>query len=362
MIKRAPESNKVTTKNAATPTGGQRRVYAALTSEKPSAKLPDRSAAKKRLEKGQSLMGGGSDTSHYVFDNQVLMPGKNNKVMRFAITISIVFHVALMMVKFADPVAFNNFIRTSSLEVLLLNAATNDVPSEANFVARNNFAGGGDSVTERIYPTSPDEYFPVASPGDSFVDTIRRQNEAREQNMRQLTAIREQFSLLPPIDPSWGADDPRRIDEEDRRRLLSDRIAAIEQKISDESSRPRRMYIGPATRSDAQAVYYDSIRRKIELKGTESFPHRNGAPMYGNLRMVVIVNPEGMLVKAEVDESSGNLMLDRQAQAIVVSAGPFPSAPAEMLNIEKNIEFAFVMRFKFLNDGMVETELLERTR
>lgn len=323
--------------------------------------MPEKPMVKKLLEKKKALMKDDEKANQLVFDGQVLMPRQSSKVMRFAIGFSIVFHVALMMVKFADPVAINNFLRTSSLEVILVNVTTPEAPTEANFVAPKDSAGGGESVNEGVIPTSPDEYSPISSAGDSWEDVIQQQNLQREQTVRQLTSAKEAFSLLAPIDPSWGADDPRRIAEEDRRRQLSDRIAAIEQKIQEESSRPRRMYIGPAARSHIQAVYYDSIRKKIEVKGTESFPQHNGVPMYGNLLMEVSVNPNGDLAKAVILESSGNAMLDRQAQAIAASAGPFPSAPAELLRVERNVEFVFIMRFKFMNEGRVETELLERS-
>lgn len=368
MKKRVSENSKASGENKAArnrsmaSADGRAKARSGVgqTSAPAAQRVSGKSAAKKLLAKGHSLLEGDGDASQYVYEGQTLMPGQSNRVMRFAVTFSIIFHVALLMVKFADPVAINQFIRTSSLEVLLVNAATQEEPSEAKFVAQSNVRGGENTANEGMYATSPYDYSPIASPGDSHEDTIQRQNEAREENMRQLTTIKEQFSLMPPIDPSWGENDPRRIAEEERRRLLSDRIAAIEQKIREENSRPRRVYIGPEARSHVQAIYYDSIRKKIEIKGTESFPQHNGMPMYGNLLMEVSVNPEGALVKAAILESSGNAVLDRQAQAIAASAGPFPPAPPELLRVERNIEFVFIMRFKFLNEGKVETELLER--
>ncbi|MGL4667900.1 MAG: energy transducer TonB family protein, partial [Saezia sp.] len=309
--------------------------------------------------KKEALIEGDKGAGEFVYDGEVLMP-RQSRVMRFAIIFSIVFHALLLLVRFADPVAFNSLLQTSSLEVLLINATSQDAPTEAKFVAPKDFAGGGEAVEENIVPTSPDDYSPQASLGDSWEDTIKQQNQVREQTARELTSIKESFSLMPPIDPSWGTNDPRRVAEEERRRLLSDKIAAIEQKIREESSRPRRMYIGPAARSHIQAVYYDSIRKKIELKGTESFPLHNGMPLYGSLLMEVSVNPDGTLAKAVILESSGNAILDRQAQAIAGSAQPFPPAPAELLRVERNVEIVFIMRFKFMNDGRVETELRER--
>lgn len=327
-------------------------------SEKMLPKLQNNMLIKKIKSKKEALSQTAVDSTAY--DDQMLMPSPSNKVFRFAIGFSIVLHLALLAVKFSDPVTINNFLRTTSLEVILINAASEDKPSEAVLVAQNDFAGGGESVEVGVYSSSPDEFSLQAQQGNDFEDTIRQMNEARQQTARELTSIKELYSMLPPIDPNLGESDPRRIAEEEYRRALSDKISAIEQRIEEENSRPRRMYIGPSTRSHVQAVYYDSIRKKIEIKGTESFPQHNGKPMYGSLLMEVSVNPVGVLTKTVIVESSGNPILDRQAQAIAASAGPFPAAPTELLKLERNIEFVFVMRFHFKSDGHVETELHER--
>ena len=291
--------------------------------------------------------------------DSALTPKQSNTVLRTAIIVSVVFHLALLTIKFTDPEAINDFFQRSSLEVVLINAQSEEAPTNPQVRAQYDYAGGGDSE-EKVYATSSETHSEVFSAGDSFDEIQAELNAAREESMRLLNQVKAQYAQLPPIDPSWGENDPRRRAEEERRRQLSNTIAAIEQRIQEENARPRRMYIGPAARSDAQAMYYDMVRQKIEQRGTESFPQYAGLPLYGSLLMEVVVSPKGQMVSASVLQSSGNAVLDRQAQAIALKAGPFSAAPPELLRVEQNVEFVFVMRFNFLNEGKLTTELMER--
>lgn len=293
-------------------------------------------------------------------ENITLIPEPSHAVMRIAIIISVVLHLGLLMIKFSDPEKINDFFRSANLEVVIINAVTDEQPTDARLIAQANYAGGGDSNNPNDYATTPYDYAEFSLTGDSFEETQRQLNQARDESMRLLAQVQESYAQLPPIDPSWGENDPRRIAEEERRLELSNKIAAIEQQIREENARPRRMYIGPTARGDAQALYYDTIRRKIELRGTESFPQHAGLPLYGSLLMELVVNPQGNLINARVLQSSGNPVLDRQAQAIAASSGPFQAAPAELLKIEQNVEFVFIMRFNFLNEGRLSAELMER--
>ena len=322
-----------------------------------SARLPRRAVARG----GKGNQGNVATTASYWGDDE-LMPAQSNAVLRIAVIVSVVFHLALLSIKFGAPEVINDFFRSSStLEVVLLNRGSEEAPTTPQVRAQVNNAGGGDSDNPDDYATSPTSYAPDAVSGDSvFEDSVAEIHARREETLRYLTQARDGLASLPPIDPSWGQDDPRRIAEEERRQQLLDDIAAIEQALREESARPRRMYIGPAAVSDVKAMYYDTIRKQIEARGTENFPQHEGRPMYGQLIMEIVVNPRGELVSTTVLEGSGNAILDRQAQAIAQNSGPFQSAPAELLRVERNVEFVFIMRFKFLNDGTVHTDQLER--
>ena len=134
-------------------------------------------------------------------------------------------------------------------------------------------------------------------------------------------------------------------------------MAEIERRINSENSRPKKRYISPATREAIYAVYYDSLRRSIEDKGTENFPTGGGKKLYGELTMIVTVNYDGRVLETEIVESSGNPMLDRRAAAIARSSGPFgPFTPAMR---KKADQILVVSRFRFTRDETLEANLTQ---
>ena len=105
-------------------------------------------------------------------------------------------------------------------------------------------------------------------------------------------------------------------------------------------------------------MYYDSLRHKIEDRGTQNFPEAAGNKLYGELTMIVTVNHDGRVVATQVVETSGNLTLDRRAQTIVKNAGPFGHFNDGMR--ARADQIVVVSRFKFTRDETLETNLTSR--
>jgi protein TonB len=80
-----------------------------------------------------------------------------------------------------------------------------------------------------------------------------------------------------------------------------------------------------------------------------------GKKLYGNLTMGVTVNHDGRILKTEIIDSSGIPTLDRRADAIVRSAGPFGRFNEDMRR--KADQIWIVSRFKFTRDETLETKL-----
>ena len=78
-----------------------------------------------------------------------------------------------------------------------------------------------------------------------------------------------------------------------------------------------------------------------------------GQKLYGELVMIVTVNHDGRVLGTEIVQGSGNLRLDRQAEAIAMASGPFGPFGTEMR--KKADQIAVVSRFKFTRDQTLET-------
>lgn len=274
--------------------------------------------------------------------------------LQLALGISIAVHAALLTVRFVDPAAIERAFRDTPLEVILVNAHGNVAPDQALAIAQARLAGGGDAAAGRA--TSP---LPSAQFNDSG-DRLEEEAQQRIRHLRQqqtmlLAQVRQQLAALPVPDPKQAQLSPEQAAQEEKRRLLLKQLAEIERRIKKESQKPRKRYIGPSTREEAYAIYYDRLRRAIEDKGTENFPRVGGKKLYGELTMVVTVDQQGRVVATEVAESSGNRQLDRRAEAIARAAGPFGRFTETMRRQADQI--VVVSRFKFSRDETLETRI-----
>ena len=273
--------------------------------------------------------------------------------LQIALGVSVAVHAALLSVRFIDPEGFNRVFQDTPLEVILVNAKSTERPEKAQAIAQSNLAGGGDAAQGRA--TSPLPYSALTAVGDDFEEMQRKMDAMQEQQTQLLTQLRKQLASMPEPDPRKQSDSGEQMSQEEKRRQLLKLLAEIEKRINSENKRPKKLYISPATREEAYAVYYSALRSKVEDKGTEKFPEQGGRKLYGELTMIITVNHDGRVLATEVVQGSGNRALDRQAEAIARAAGPFRHFNAEMRRQADQI--AMVARFKFTRDQTLETNL-----
>jgi periplasmic protein TonB len=170
-----------------------------------------------------------------------------------------------------------------------------------------------------------------------------------------LAQMRRELALLPPPDPKREQGTPEERAQEERRRQLIELLAEIEKRINEENARPKKRFIGPSTREEVYALYYDSLRRKIEDRGTRNFPEYQGKKLYGELVMNVTVDAEGRVLETEVVRPSSSKILDRRAVAIVKAAAPF--GPFTTAMRRKADQLVITSRFRFTREDGLETTL-----
>ncbi|MDP2820079.1 MAG: energy transducer TonB [Polaromonas sp.] len=281
---------------------------------------------------------------------------KSPSTLHIALGFSVALHAVLLTVRFVDPERFNRVFQDTPLEVILVNAKSKERPDVAKAIAQASLAGGGD--TDRGRATSPLPPSALTTLGDAAEDAQHKVEAMQEQQTMLLAQIKKQLALMPPPDPKLPSRDAARADQEEKRKQLINILAEIERRINEENARPKKRYISPATREEVYAVYYDTLRRKIEEKGTVNFPEAAGKKLYGELTMVLTINFDGRVLSTEVAETSGSLTLDRRAQSIARSTGPFGAFNEAMRR--KADQIVVVSRFKFTRDETLETKLTER--
>ena len=278
---------------------------------------------------------------------------KLNSPLALALLLSLAVHAVLLTVRFVAPEQFNRVFKDTALEVILVNAQSQERPEHAQAIAQANLAGGGDVAQGRA--TSPMPYSALTRIGDDFEERQRQIDALQERQTTLLTQLRQRLAALPEFDPREAAQQQAREQQEQKRKQLLKQLAELEKRINEENARPKKRYISPATKEAAYAVYYDALRHKVEEKGTENFPEVGGRKLYGDLIMVLTINHDGQVLETEIVQSSGQQDLDRRAQAIAYASGPFGSfTPAMRAQAD---QIVVVARFSFTRDQVLQANV-----
>ncbi|HEX7648877.1 MAG TPA: TonB C-terminal domain-containing protein [Noviherbaspirillum sp.] len=295
------------------------------------------------------------------------MVSDQNRTLSYAIAVSVLLHGALLAVRFAAPDSFRFKPADPGLEVILVNAKHDRAPVKADALAQANLDGGGNAAAGRSKSPLPD--MRRNEDGDGL-KAIQRRIEELEQQQRVLAQVNKKNRLRSQpvrdnvkqqVQPTDGRDEV-----ESSRELLR-REAEISKRIEDENKRPRKTFISPSTREVGYAMYFDSVRQRIEKIGTLNFPQRDGRKLYGELTMSISIFQDGSIYRTDhddgitVERSSGNPALDEAAKRIVRRAAPFGAFAKNMRSSDRDDVWVMTTRFKFTRDDALEAEMQGRT-
>ncbi len=270
----------------------------------------------------------------------------------WAFLFSLGIHAALLSLHFEVPEHLNRLFQNSNLPLILVNVRLKADPNiHAQAIAQTNLIGGGEDNTGRLRSPLPSARRSVDAQDSEDLDRQETNIKSLEAEQSKLLAlVRTQLSNLSATQPNLA-----NPDQDSKRQRLLQMLAEIEARIEQNNKRPHKRYFSPSTRQSEFAIYYDQMRKKIETFGTQHFPSFRGHKIYGALTMVVTINSSGQILSVQVLESSGQVELDRRAQAIVMSSGPFAAFSPEL--IAKADQLALVSKFSFTENGTLNTEL-----
>jgi protein TonB len=277
---------------------------------------------------------------------------RNWSRLQKALFISFAIHGALLTLRIADPERFDRLFSDAPLDVILVNTrAKADAPDKAQALAQTQLAGGGELKDGRA--ASPLPTAATTSVGEMTESMQRQVAQMRKEQSLLLAQVKNLLAQLPPPQPQKSKAEQEAIEQ--KRRQLLKLLAEIEQRINQDNARPRKHYVSPATKQVAYALYYDTLRRKIEDRGTRYFPATSGGQkLYGELTMIITVNTDGRVLATKVVQGSGQADLDRRAQAIATAAGPFGEFTEDMR--KQADQLAVVSRFIFSRDNTLQTK------
>jgi len=253
-----------------------------------------------------------------------------NERFGFTLFMSLCVHAVLILgVGFTFYEQIHNPL---SLDVTLAQYESNEAPDNPDFLAQANQEGSG-SLDELVRPSSPfesrfnaDEIQEVAAlETESFLNNLERDILTSNEADERLNT--EEESLDTPQNQDFQGTSQNSLEQ-----TLASLQAQLDIHREAYAQRPRKYTISSAsTRQARDALYLDGWRRKIEAIGNLNYPQQaSAAGIYGQLRLLVALFPDGRVSEVRILSSSGQVVLDDAAIRIVQLAAPFDPFPQDM--------------------------------
>ena len=310
------------------------------------------------------------------------------KFSPFAIAIwfSVAAHAVLLAIEF-EPELKDVIKRLPSLEVVLINAKTQQAPDNPELIAQANLDRGGNTDDNRQMKT----VLPAQHRQKSDI-TLQEKKEAvttaqsvklkanKEQEEKRVAQLEKQSeALLTQLKSDnkvafnrakqsvVSALEPDSVQENvSSRQLNRDELLAasleidrLEAQIAKQQEayqkRPKRRFLGARAKTAEDALYLEAWRQKVERIGNMNYPTAASAQkLYGTLRLTVSIRADGSVEDITIDKSSGSNLLDEAAINIVNLAAPYAKFSDEM---KKTTDILGITRtWTFTNDDALHTQ------
>jgi periplasmic protein TonB len=279
---------------------------------------------------------------------QVATGNLSNERFGFTVFMSACLHVILIA---GVGFSFLSDSRSApAIEITLAQYRSDQRPDQADFIAQENQIGSG----------SADEILAPATPFDSHLhdDVIQEvqpyptpaPSAQQVQDVSILTSLQAEEMLRQQIE-STANENSNTLSENSSPQEIALAIASLQAQLDIQqqayANRPRRYTISSAsTQQRHDALYLDNWRKRIELVGNQHYPAEARLnEIFGSLRMMVAVRPDGSVAEIRVLQGSGHQVLDQAAVDIVRLAAPFDNFPAELRGEVDILEIIRTWRF-----------------
>ena len=274
----------------------------------------------------------------------------NTDPLSIGVLASIVLHAVLLSMRFAPPNALSFRPMDSQIEVVLLNARSDNQPLKPEVVAQVNMEGGGDRDQGRARSPLPADV--RIEDGEDLMRTSKRVATLEAEQRRLLELAKGPQSYVSPEKKPTQEPATTLITEadEDINKVIARMQAQIDKQISDYNKRPKRLTYGVNAKGVAYASYVDDWAERIERIGTERYPPEARGKIYDSLICTVEIDRNGNVVDIILNRRSKHEVLNRSVRQIVQSGAPYARFSAEMAK-EGDI-LQIVRTWTFTHEGL----------
>lgn len=227
--------------------------------------------------------------------------------------------------------------KSSSLDVVLVQAKHAETPNKAVRIAQANQQASGSAYRQTIGKTpstgslteTPGESAP-SSAGNPSVETVHRENVPVTSNGLSI----DQTPTDHPYPRLVRVNMPQRIIQAQRNLTIAKLTAEISQSQRQYTKPPQTHYLDSlSAKSAPEAAFVKAWVEKVERIGNLIYPQKARSRSFGGSTLLhVLINKDGSVQDIQIGSSSGNQILDAAALESIKRAAPFKSFPAEMRN------------------------------
>ena len=250
--------------------------------------------------------------------------------LSMAIAVAAGLHVAVIGLVHFEFLGERGRATSPSLDIIMVDWKTSEVPEEADFLAQASQSGGGTSPDAGL-PEQPISPEPVAAEPE-LPQPSAEAEEVLATVGTLVSAESAMEAVLMEPDPTEADSleglDPRQLREQS---LAMVRSPQLHRDTPDFRQQPRRKFISAATREHLFASYMSAWIAKVERIGNMNYPEvarRQG--IEGSLILSVDIRADGGVDDIRVLRSSGHELLDEAAIRIVRLSAPFAPLPPEI--------------------------------
>ncbi|MDZ7686699.1 MAG: energy transducer TonB [Gammaproteobacteria bacterium] len=272
--------------------------------------------------------------------------------LTFTVFLALAIHAALIL-----GITFTFKERapaTHTMEVTLAQSRSDNEPDRANFLAQFNQVGSGTLDEKKLTTTTTEAEFE-----DTKIRETTPQQQvasAPKQEKQEKTVVTTEAESRHAVAEETEIPDPKPAESDSpvEKTLLqrSLEIASLQARLAEQrqiyAKRPRiKRLTSLSTASSVDAFYLNSWRRKVEKVGNLNYPSEaRREQIYGSLRLLVSIYPDGSLKEIEVLESSGHRILDDAAIDIVQLAAPLAPFPDNLRKMTDVLEIIRTWQFR----------------
>ncbi len=239
---------------------------------------------------------------------------------------------------------------TPTLEITLAAHQSEIAPKRADFRAQFDQQGSGSLPEDAaaVAPSSPflaDLNAPTSQAAAPLLPPLNAQSRSAETavvSAQNASRTVSQDKLTLSSDGSDAQSTP-----ESERLAIASLMARFDAQQQEYAKRPRRVILTAAsTQRSEDALYLDGWRRRIEAIGNLNYPDAaRREKLYGSLRLLVTLLPNGTVQRTEILQSSGHRVLDQAALNIVQLASPYEPFPDALREKADVVEIIRTWRF-----------------